>query len=581
MCKAWKRSINYAIIIKNLHWRNAMNIIAELKNELKNIIDSAIKTAMEENALAEVALPSYVLETPKDKSHGDYATNVVMLMTKTLKMNPRVIAETITERMEFEGTKIASVEIAGPGFLNFRLKKDWWYELLPAIQNEDSDYGSSDYGQGKKIQVEFVSANPTGLLHMGNARGGALGDVLASVLNKAGFKADKEYYINDAGNQVRNLSLSVEARYFELLGIAGYTLPEDGYQGEDVKETAKRLIEKEGERFVEMEREERLEKMLAFALDEKVGGIREGLGQFGVTYDNWFSEQSLHESGEVLAVVECLKEKGFVYEKEGAMWLECTKFGEEKDEVLVRSNGTPTYFAADIAYHKNKFDRGYHHLINIWGADHHGHVARLKNAMSALGYAGDEITVILMQLVRLYRDGELVKMSKRKGTFVTLEELMEEVGSEAARFFFAMRNPDSAMDFDLDLAKKESSENPVYYVQYAHARIVSILQATGLPTPKASEVNFDLLTAPEELALIELMARWTEEVALSARDFAPYHLPYYAKELANAFHSFYNACKVLTDDEGVKNARLVLVDCARITLRNVLHLIGVSAPNRM
>lgn len=581
MCKAWKRTINCAIIRMNLHWRNAMNIIAELKSELRAVIDAAIKQAMDDNALPSSDVPSYVLETPKDKSHGDYATNVVMLMTKALKMNPRAIAEEITKRMNFDGTRLQSVEIAGPGFLNFRLKKDWWHSLFLAIQTEDGDYGKSDYGKGKKIQVEFVSANPTGLLHMGNARGGALGDVLASVLNHAGFVADKEYYINDAGNQVRNLALSVEARYFELLGKDDYPLPEDGYQGEDIKETAKRLLEKEGERFVTMEREARLSEMLAFALEEKVGGIRKGLEAFGVTYDNWFSEERLHESGAVLEAVNTLKEKGFVYEKEGALWLACTKFGEEKDEVLVRSNGTPTYFAADIAYHKNKFDRGYAHLINIWGADHHGHVARLKNAMTALGYDGEAVTVILMQLVRLYRDGELVKMSKRKGTFVTLEELMEEVGTEAARFFFSMRNPDSAMDFDLDLAKKESSENPVYYVQYAHARIVSILQATGLATPKASEVNLDLLKAPEELALIELMARWTEEVALSARDFAPYHLPYYAKELANAFHSFYNACKVLTDDEDLKNARLVLADCARITLRNVLHLIGVSAPDRM
>lgn len=558
-----------------------MNIIANVKDELYGIITQAITQGMEKGKIPQCEIPNYVLELPRDKNHGDYATNVVMLMTKLAKMNPRVLAEAIVEEMDFTNTSVASVEIAGPGFLNFRLKEGWLYPLLEAIQTENEDYGRSDFGQGEKVQVEFVSANPTGLLHMGNARGGSLGDLLARVLNMAGYQADKEYYINDAGNQVRNLALSVEARYFEALGVTGYEVPEDGYQGEDIKSTAKRLLELKGESLASLPREERLAQMLDFALAEKVGGIKKSLEEFGVVFDNWFSEQSLHDSGEVTAVVETLKEKGYVYEDEGALWLACTKFGEEKDEVLIRSNGTPTYFAADIAYHKNKFERGYTRLIDIWGADHHGHVARLKKAMTALGYDGEKITIILMQLVRLYRDGELVKMSKRRGTFVTLEELMEEVGQEVARFFFSMRNPDSAMDFDLNLAKKESSENPVYYVQYAHARIVSILQATGLPTPRASEVDLTLLKAPEELALMEMMAKWTEEVTLAARDLAPYRLPYYAKELANTFHSFYNACKVLTDDEALKNARLVLVDTTRITLRNVLKLIGVDAPDRM
>lgn len=558
-----------------------MNLIDESKQMVGTIIDKALAKGIASGKFPELEVPEYVIEQPRDKSHGDYATNLAMQLARSAKMNPRAIAEILVSEMDFEGTAIESAEIAGPGFLNFRLRENWLNPLLGAIQKEDQDYGKTNTGKGERIQIEFVSANPTGLLHMGNARGGALGDLLAAVLNTAGYQADKEYYINDAGNQVRNLGLSVEARYFQELGIAGYEVPEDGYQGNDIKETAKRLIAEKGNAYVEMDREQRLSEMTDYALAEKVAGIRNGLAKFGVEYDRWYSERTLHESGAVMEAVETLREKGFVYEKDGAEWLALTKLGEEKDEVLIRSNGTPTYFAADIAYHKDKFERGYNRLINIWGADHHGHVARLQKAMTALGYDGDKITVILMQLVRLYRNGELVKMSKRKGTFVTLEELMEEVGTEVARFFFAMRNPDSSMDFDLDLAVSQSNDNPVYYVQYAHARICSILSATGLPTPKAEAVNLDLLTEPAEKALLEVMAQWPEVVARAARELAPYHLPYYAKDLANAFHSFYNNCKVLTDDEAVKNARLVLVDGARITLRNVLNIIGVFAPERM
>lgn len=557
-----------------------LNIIEETQSALRQGVAAACAQAMAAGTLPEAALPDFVIETPKDEKNGDFSTNLAMQLTRILRQNPRKIAEAIVGGIDLPGL-VERVEIAGPGFINFYLVPGWLNRVLPAIQEEDADYGKSNAGGGERVQVEFVSANPTGLLHMGNARGGALGDTLAAVLNEAGYVCDKEYYINDAGNQVENLGKSVEARYFELLGRDDYQIPEDGYHGKDIIATAQRLLDEKGESLVDLSEAERRELMKNYALKEKVAGIRGSLENFGVVFDNWFSEQSLHDAGSVHEVVDILREKGVVYEKDGAQWLRATDWGEEKDEVLVRSNGTPTYFAADIAYHRDKFERGYKRLINIWGADHHGHVARLKGAMTALGYPGDDITVILMQLVRLYRGGEIVKMSKRSGKYVTLDELIEEVGKEAARFFFIMRSPDSALDFDLDLAKAESSDNPVYYVQYAHARICSILSVAGGETPKAADVYLSLLTEENERVLIRKLAEWPQEIADAARELAPYHLAYYAKELANAFHSFYNSCKVLTDDAALRDARLALVDCTRITLRNVLTLLGLSAPERM
>ena len=557
-----------------------LNIIEETQSALRQGVAAACTQAMAAGTLPEAALPDFVIETPKDEKNGDFSANLAMQLTRILRQNPRKIAEAIVGGIDLPGL-VERVEIAGPGFINFYLVPGWLNRVLPAIQEEDADYGKSNAGGGERVQVEFVSANPTGLLHMGNARGGALGDTLAAVLNEAGYVCDKEYYINDAGNQVENLGKSVEARYFELLGRDDYQIPEDGYHGKDIIATAQRLLDEKGESLVDLPEAERRELMKNYALKEKVAGIRGSLENFGVVFDNWFSEQSLHDAGSVHEVVDILREKGVVYEKDGAQWLRATDWGEEKDEVLVRSNGTPTYFAADIAYHRDKFERGYKRLINIWGADHHGHVARLKGAMTALGYPGDDITVILMQLVRLYRGGEIVKMSKRSGKYVTLDELIEEVGKEAARFFFIMRSPDSALDFDLDLAKAESSDNPVYYVQYAHARICSILSVAGVDTPKAADVDLSLLTEENERVLIRKLAEWPQEVADAARELAPYHLAYYAKELANAFHSFYNSCKVLTDDAALRDARLALVDCTRITLRNVLTLLGLSAPERM
>ena len=557
-----------------------LNIIEETQSALRQGVAAACAQAMAAGTLPEAELPDFVIETPKDEKNGDFSTNLAMQLTRILRQNPRKIAEAILGGIDLPGL-VERVEIAGPGFINFYLVPGWLNRVLPAIQEEDADYGKSNAGGGERVQVEFVSANPTGLLHMGNARGGALGDTLAAVLNEAGYVCDKEYYINDAGNQVENLGKSVEARYFELLGRDDYEIPEDGYHGKDIIATAQRLLDEKGESLVDLPEAERRELMKNYALKEKVAGIRGSLENFGVVFDNWFSEQSLHDAGSVHEVVDILREKGYVYEKDGAQWLRATDWGEEKDEVLVRSNGTPTYFAADIAYHRDKFERGYKRLINIWGADHHGHVARLKGAMTALGYPGDDITVILMQLVRLYRGGEIVKMSKRSGKYVTLDELIEEVGKEAARFFFIMRSPDSALDFDLDLAKAESSDNPVYYVQYAHARICSILSVAGGETPKAADVDLSLLTEENERVLIRKLAEWPQEVADAARELAPYHLAYYAKELANAFPGFYNSCKVLTDDAALRDARLALVDCTRITLRNVLTLLGLSAPERM
>lgn len=557
-----------------------MNLVNDITESLKELIADSARKAKEKGKINFEQLPQFVLEVPKDKAHGDFASNIAMVLAKQAKMRPRDIAVAILEEIG-ENKLITKVEIAGAGFLNFFLNNSWLYEVLPIVQEQDEKYGYSDFGKGEKVQVEFVSANPTGLLHMGNARGGALGSSLANVLNAAGYECEKEYYINDAGNQILKLGLSLEARYRQVLGEEDYPFPEDGYHGVDIIDTAKNIVALHGDSYLQLPAEERQAKMVEIALKEKLNGIKAGLDAFGVDYDVWFSESSLHESGAVMQVVDDLRQKGLVYEKDGALWLETTKFGDEKDEVLVRSNGIPTYFAADIAYHKNKFDRGFKKVINIWGADHHGHVARLKGAMSALGYNGDDVIVILMQLVRLFKDGEIVKMSKRTGQFVTLQELIEDVGKDAARYFFIMRNPDSQMDFDLDLAKSQSNENPVYYVQYAHARICSILSVSGMEVPKAAEVDLSLLNTPSELALIRKIADWPDEVASAAKDLAPYRLPRYATDLATLFHSFYNECRVLTDDEELKKARLVLVDAARITLRNALALLGVTAPERM
>ena len=558
-----------------------MSLVEQVTEQVRQEIEQGILQAKADGRFDFEEMPAFIVEVPKDKSHGDFATNAAMLLTKQAKMKPRDIAQAIVDSLNKDSKLIEKVEIAGPGFINFYLSQNWVYDILPVVEAQDEAYGSVDLGKGEKVQVEFVSANPTGLLHMGNARGGALGDSLANLLRMAGYDVTKEFYINDAGNQIVNLGLSLEARYRQLLGETGCEIPENGYHGQDIIDTAQRIVDAVGDSYLQLPEAERQEKMIATALEEKIAAIKSGLQEFGVEYDVWFSETTLHESGAIKEVVGLLTEKGMTYEKDGAIWLKTTSFGEEKDEVLIRSNGIPTYFAADIAYHKNKFDRGFKRVINIWGADHHGHVARMKRSMDAIGYNGDDLTVMLMQLVRLYQNGEVVRMSKRTGQYVTLQELIEDVGKDAARYFFIMRNPDSHLDFDLDLAKQQSSDNPVYYVQYAHARINSILTATGKAVPKAADCDLTLLKEEAELELIRKIANLPTEIAYAAEQLEPYRMARYATDLATLFHSFYNSCRVLTDDKALSDARLVLVNATRITLRNVLTMLGVSAPERM
>lgn len=557
-----------------------MSIVTSMRDKIRQLVIEALMRARENKKIDFQAIPDFVVEVPREKAHGDFAVNVAMLLAKEAKMSPRNIAQLIVEDLRDEGKLLEKTEIAGPGFLNLFLNTSWVYEILPRVISEDLKYGYSAYGGGEKIQVEFVSANPTGLLHMGNARGAALGDTLSNLLEAAGYDVTREFYINDAGNQIENFGKSLEARYLQLHG-QDVAFPEEGYHGEDLVDTVKNIIKQVKDKYLNIDSALRREFLIQKALEEKLTAIRNDLAHFGVDYDIWFSEQSLHDSGAITRTLQILQEKGYIYEKEGALWFKSTLFGDEKDEVMVRSNGVPTYFAADIAYHKNKFERGFNKVINIWGADHHGHVARMKGSMKALGYNEDNLQIILMQLVRLYRAGEIVRMSKRSGQYITLSELVEEVGKDAARYFFVMRSPDSHLDFDLDLAKEESADNPVYYVQYAHARINSIIKAFPEAIPSVASVDFKLLKEQAELDLIRKIADLPEEIIGAAVNKEPHRMTRYAHELAALFHSFYNSCRVLTDDKALREARLLLVDAARITLRNVLGLLGVNAPERM
>lgn len=560
-----------------------MNLVAQLEEQIYLSLKEAAFKAQEKGELSFSQLPEFVLEVPREKSHGDYATNLAFLLAKEAKKSPRQIAEILVKHFSKQDTWVADIEIAGPGFINFRLNHHWLYRVLPAVEAEDTAYGRSNVGQGRKVQVEFVSANPTGLLHMGNARGAALGDTIANLLDAAGFYVEREYYINDAGNQIENFGKSLEARYLQLLG-QDVPFPEEGYHGEDIIDTVKRIIDREQDKYLDMESSLRREFLIKYALEEKLAHIRSTLEQFGVHYDVWFSEQSLHDSGAVEKTVRELDANGYVYEKDGALWFKGTAVGLEKDEVLVRNNGIPTYFAADIAYHQNKLERGFTWLINLWGADHHSHVARMKAALKALGYDPEQLTVIVMQLVRLFSGGEIVRMSKRTGRYITLSDLIEEVGTDAARYFFVMRNADSHLDFDMDLAKEESSDNPVYYVQYAHARICSILRQAeeeNIKLKPATECDLPLLSHPAELELLRKIAELPGLVKDAALALEPHHLTRYAGELAGLFHNFYTHCRVLTSEEELRDARLALINGVRITLRNLLQLLGVKAPERM
>lgn len=560
-----------------------MNFIEDIKQHFREAIDKTLEDLKNRQELAFLAVPDYAIEVPRERNHGDFAANVAMLMAREARMAPRKIAELITSHLSVDQSLVQKIEVAGAGFINFYLNKDWLYTVPPGILALGDDYGKAARKNGKRVQVEFVSANPTGDLHMGNARGGAIGDTLANILDASGYEVEKEFYINDAGNQIELFGASLEARYLELLGEP-FTMPDSGYAGQDVIDTVKEALNEFGDCLLELSSEDRRRKLTGFALERRIEYIKDTLGRFGIEYDVWFNESSLYESGEVDAVMEELFNKGYIYEKEGAKWFKSTLFKDEKDEVVIRNNGIPTYFAADIAYHRNKFRRGFDWVINVWGADHHGHVARMKGAMEALGYDPSRLDVVIMQLVRLYRGGEIVRMSKRTGTLVTLDELVDEVGRDAARFFFVMRSPDSHLDFDLELAKKEGQENPVYYAQYAHARICSILrqsQAQGIDLPRVEAANLHVLTEPEELELLRKLAEFPEEIMAAARTLAPQRIPHYVLELAGLLHSFYNHHRVLVDDTELRDARLILMQAVKITVKNALTMLGVTAPERM
>lgn len=560
-----------------------MNLVEEIKEHIKRSIIEALKGCKTAGKISYEEIPDFVIEVPREKEHGDFASNIAMLLAKPAKMAPRLIANEILASLDITADPyIDKLEIAGAGFINVYLHNNWLYKIPNLVMELGEDYGNNK-NTGQKIQVEFVSANPTGNLHMGNARGGAIGDSLANILKLAGNEVEREFYINDAGNQIEIFALSLEARYLQLTG-QDVVFPDNGYAGQDVVDTVKELIKEHNDILLELPAAERRQYMVEYAVKKKVSYIKKTLEGFGIYYDVWFSEKTLHEKNKITETIHLLTEQDYTYENDDAIWFKSTLFGDEKDEVLLRSNRFPTYFAADIAYHQDKFERGFDKVINIWGADHHGHVARMKGAVKALGHNPDSLDILLMQLVRLYRGGNIVKMSKRTGTLVTLDELIEEVGKDAARFFFVMRSPDSHLDFDLELAKQENQDNPVYYVQYAHARICSIFrqaETANISLPNVSGVKVDLLKEAEELAILRKIADFPEEILIAARNMAPQRIAHYLLDLAGLFHSFYNSHRVLSDDIELQNARLVLMDITRITLKNALTVIGVSAPEQM
>ncbi len=564
-----------------------MSIIACLRAEISRALTKATAAASQKmrfSATKTVAeIPDFGLEVPREKEHGDFATNLALLLAQAFKMSPRKIAEIIKAELDLKGLPVIKAEVAGPGFINFYLDPTWALGVIPEIIEQGADYGLVNIGNKEKVQVEYVSANPTGLLHMGNARGAALGDSMASLLDFAGYEVTREFYINDAGTQIENLGKSLAARYFQLLGFEA-EIPEEGYHGEDLVDLTKKFIILYQGRYLKENASIREEALVKYALNEMMAAIKKTLAEFGVHYDVWFSETSLYAGGSVNEVIEHLKEKGFVYEHEGALWFKAQEFGAKQDEVLVRASGVPTYFAADIAYHVNKFRRGFTRIINVWGADHHGHVARLKGALAALGYNPEAVQVVIMQLVRLYQGGEIVRMSKRTGKFVSLEDLIEEVGRDAARYFFVMRSADSHLDFDLDLAREQSVKNPVYYIQYAYARICSlkkVLAEQGRSMPRLDQTDLTLLTQEAELALARRLADFPEEVTRAAQNLAPHQIATYLHEVAGLLHAFYNHHRVITDDFALSNSRLLLVEATRIVLANALKLLGLRAPERM
>ncbi|WP_423408506.1 arginine--tRNA ligase [Heyndrickxia sp. MSNUG] len=556
-----------------------MNIVEQVQLKLKEEIKQA---AIKANLAEEAQIPSVVLETPKEKAHGDYSTNMAMQLARVAKKAPRQIAELLIENFDKSKASIEKIEIAGPGFINFYMDNSYLTDLIPAILEAGDNYGESKVGNGQKIQVEFVSANPTGDLHLGHARGAAVGDSLCNVLSKAGYDVSREYYINDAGNQINNLALSVEARYFQALGM-DKQMPEDGYHGEDIIGIGKKLAEEFGDKYVNVPDQERFDTFREYGLKYEMEKLKQDLENFRVKFDVWYSETSLYHDGKIDVALDALRANGHIYEEDGATWFRSTELGDDKDRVLIKQDGSYTYLTPDIAYHKNKLERGFEKLINIWGADHHGYIPRMKAAIQALGYERDTLEVEIIQLVHLYKNGEKMKMSKRTGKAVTMRDLIEEVGLDAVRYFFAMRSADTHMDFDLDLAVSQSNENPVFYAQYAHARISSILRSAeeqGFTAGK--DADFKLIEAEKEMDLLKKIGEFPLAVAEAAQKRMPHRISNYIFELASVFHSFYNAEKVLDmDNKERTQARLSLIKSAQITLKNALALIGVSAPEKM
>ncbi|HWJ77292.1 MAG TPA: arginine--tRNA ligase [Niallia sp.] len=556
-----------------------MNIVEQIKDKLKEEIKQSV---MKAGIATEEQIPEVVLELPKEKAHGDYSTNMAMQLARVAKKAPRMIAEAIIENFDQSKASIEKVEIAGPGFINFYMNNSYLAELIPTILKAGDQYGQTTVGNKEKVQVEFVSANPTGDLHLGHARGAAVGDSLSNILDKAGYDVSREYYINDAGNQINNLALSVEARYFQALGMEK-DMPEDGYHGEDIIGIGKTLANEYGDKFVHVSEQERFDFFREYGLKYEMEKLKKDLEDFRVPFDVWFSETSLYKNGKIDVALNSLKENGYIFEQDGATWLRSTDFGDDKDRVLIKNDGSYTYLLPDIAYHKDKLERGFEKLINVWGADHHGYIPRMKAAIQALGYDKDALEVEIIQLVHLYKNGEKMKMSKRTGKAVTMRDLVEEVGLDATRYFFAMRSADTHLDFDLDLAVSQSNENPVYYAQYAHARISSILRQgkeQGLDANGDLDITF--IQAEKEYDLLKKLGEFPQAVGEAALKRMPHRITNYIFDLASTFHSFYNAEKVL-DLENVERtkARLGLIKATQITLKNALSLIGVSAPEKM
>ena len=560
------------------------NFIKEIKNEIKDMVFEAYKEAFMETKLDKLSEFVCDIEIPKESKNGNFSVNFAMRNAKQLKKAPREIAQIIVDKMFLEGTMVEKCEVAGPGFINFYLKDEFFTKSSREAYIMKEAFGKTNMGNGKKVNVEYISANPTGPMHIGNARGGAIGDCLANIFSWANYDVTKEFYVNDAGNQIEKFAVSLEGRFIQLVkGEDAIEFPEDAYQGEDIIDAMRDFIAEFGyEDYIEMESEKRKKIFSEYALKKNLDSLVKDTGNYGIKYDVWFRESTLHKENKVKEVVDKLLKSGLAYEKDDAVWFKSTQFGCEKDDVLIRTNGIPTYFAADIAYHINKFERGNEQLINIWGADHHGHVERLKGALTALGYAGDKLHIVLMQLVRLFKDKEVYRVSKRSGKALSLNDLIEEIGRDAARFFFNLRQPSSHFDFDLDLAVSQSNDNPVFYCQYAHARICSILRLLKEENIDTDAMgDFNLLDTPEEKALMEKIISLPEEIEIAVSTYDPSRITKFAIDVSAAFHTFYNACRVKNDDEELMKARISLVILTKNTIKNTLTILGVEAPEAM